>query len=82
MSLNWITDLEQKVESAARELETTRKENRTLKKKVQRLQLQLRETRSTAGAGATDDARAAWHKERRLIRRRVSNLADSLRKLL
>lgn len=74
MSLNWITDLEQKVERAAEELEKTRKENQALKKKVQRLQQQLRELGPKSGA--------AWEKERRLIRRRVAKLAESLEKLL
>lgn len=82
MSLNWITDLEQKVEAAARELETTRKENRTLKKKVQRLQQQLREVRPVAAKAAKSENGAAWEKERRLIRRRVAKLAESLEKLL
>lgn len=82
MSLNWITDLEQKVEAAARELETTRKENRQLEKKVQRLQQQLRELRPTAATPAEAESGAAWRKERKLIRRRVAKLAESLETLL
>ena len=76
MSLDWISDLERKVESAVRELEAARKENRALKKKVQRLQQQLRVDQRSS------DAEAAWQKERRLVRRRVAKLAESLEKLL
>lgn len=82
MSLNWITDLEQKVETAAREIDSVRKENRSLKKKVQRMQQQLRELRPRSTAASKGDSEAAWKKERRLIQRRVSKLAESLEKLL
>ena len=64
------------MESVARELEASRKENRALKRKVQRLQQQLR---GTEGPGGSD---AAWQKERRLVRRRIAKLAESLEKLL
>jgi FtsZ-binding cell division protein ZapB len=82
LSLNWITDLEQKVELAAREIESVRKENRTLTKKVQRLQQQLRELRPRSTSASTGDSKAAWDKERRLVQRRVARLAESLEKLL
>lgn len=82
MSLNWITDLEQKVETAAREIASLRKENRAQTKKIQRLQQQLRELRPRSTATSKGDSEAAWDKERRLIRRRITKLAESLEKLL
>ncbi len=68
-----IKDLERKVESAAKTIEKLRRENRTLKARVKKLGGE--EAKSAAGA-------AAWAKERKVVRERLTGLADHLEELL
>ena len=62
--MKWLSDLEQKVQAAADELKSLRKENRAQKTKIKQLQSQLSEAKS---AGTSSDA---WEKEREAIRKR------------
>lgn len=74
--MKWLSDLEQKVQAAADELKSLRKENRAQKTKIKQLQSQLSE------AKAASTSSNAWDKEREAIRERVEKLADGLEKLL
>jgi len=76
MDANWLGELEDKVESAAKELATLRKENRTIKTRLKKLQRELLEA---GGAGEGSDG---WQRERQQVQRRLAKLADSLDQLL
>lgn len=71
---NWIEDLEEKVKAAARRMADLRKENKSLKTRLGKL-----EERLEKGA---DEASDEWAQERETVRRRVGKLADDLEKLL
>jgi cell division protein FtsB len=76
MDTKWLSDLEQKVQAVAEELESLRKENRSQKTHIKRLQEQLSQA-AKAGPSAGD-----WKQERAQIRQRVERLASGLEKLL
>ena len=76
MTTDWLSDLEEKVQSAAEELKALRKENTSQKKKIEDLQIKLTE------AEASSQSNGVWEKEREAIRKRVEKLATGLEKLL
>ena len=76
MDANWLGELEDKVEAAAKELATLRKENRTIKTRLKKLQRELLEV-----DGATEGA-DSWRRERQQVQSRLEKLADSLEQLL
>ncbi|MGB3562948.1 MAG: cell division protein ZapB [Thermoanaerobaculia bacterium] len=76
MNANWLGELEDKVEAAAKELENLRKENRTIKARLKKLQRELLEV-----DGAREGA-DTWQRERQQVQRRLATLADSLEQLL
>ena len=71
---DWLADLEAKTRAAAKRVGDLRKENRTLKNRLRKLEAELTETDS----GAAEK----WARERDGIRCRVGRLADQLEKLL
>ena len=76
MDLNWLKTLEKQVQAATEEIEALRKENRTCKTKVEKLEQKLAEARRA------DRSAGDWEKERQAVRDRVEKLATSLEKLL
>jgi predicted nucleic acid-binding Zn-ribbon protein len=76
MDTNWLGELEDKVEAAAKEVKDLRKENRTIKTRLKKLQRELLES-----DGATDGA-DSWQRERQQVQRRLAKLAESLEELL
>jgi FtsZ-binding cell division protein ZapB len=76
MDLNWLNNLEARVQAATDEIEALRKENRTCKTKVKQLEQKLTEARRA------DQSAGDWEKERQVVRDRVERLATSLEKLL
>jgi len=76
MEVNWLDDLEKKVEMALAELQSLRKDNDAQKRKIKQLQEQLTEAKS-ASKSAT-----GWDKERDEIKKRVEKLSAGLEKLL
>ena len=76
MDANWLGELEDKVETAAKELKALRKENRTIKTRLKKLQRELLEA-----DGASEGA-DSWPREREQVQRRLAKLADSLEQLL
>jgi predicted RNase H-like nuclease (RuvC/YqgF family) len=76
MDLNWLNNLEARVQAATDEIEALRKENRTCKTKVKQLEQKLTEARRA------DQSAGDWEKERQAVRDRVERLATSLEKLL
>lgn len=72
--MEWLSELEAQVRAAAADLAALRKQNRTLKAKVKKLEARLAEAGGEGGPG--------WEKERGEVRRRVEKLADGLEKLL
>ncbi len=76
MTTDWLSDLEEKVQSATEELKALRKENTSQKKKIENLQIKLTE------AEASSQSNGVWEKEREAIRKRVEKLATGLEKLL
>ena len=76
MDANWLGELEDKVETAAKELKALRKENRTIKSRLKKLQREL-----LVADGATEGA-DSWTRERQQVQRRLAKLADSLEQLL
>ena len=76
MTTDWLSDLEEKVQSAAEELKALRKENTSQKKKIEDLQIKLTE------AEASSQSNGVWDEEREAIRKRVEKLATGLEKLL
>ncbi len=69
--MDGLKDLEQKVSAACERLEALRKQNRTLKTKVNKLESEL------AGGVA-----GGWREEREEVRKRVSQLARGLEGLV
>jgi predicted RNase H-like nuclease (RuvC/YqgF family) len=76
MTTDWLSDLEEKVQSATEELKALRKENTSQKKKIEDLQIKLTE------AEASSQSNGVWEEEREAIRKRVEKLATGLEKLL
>jgi len=76
MTTDWLSDLEEKVQSAADELKALRKENTSQKKGIEDLQNKL--TEAEVSSQSTGD----WENERDEIRKRVEKLAAGLEKLL
>lgn len=76
MDANWLGELEDKVAAAAKELQALRKENRTIKAKLKKLQRELLEA-----DGVSEDA-SSWQRQREQVQRRLTKLADSLEQLL
>lgn len=76
MDAKWLGELEDKVETAAKQLKTLRKENRTIKTRLKKLQRELLEV-----DGATEGA-DSWRRERHQVQSRLEKLADSLEQLL
>ncbi len=73
--MDWLSELEKQVRAAAAELASLRKQNRTLKAKVKKLETSLAE-------GGGGEGEPAWERQRGDLRRRVEKLADGLEKLL
>ena len=73
--LNWLNDLEEKVEAASGQLEALRKESRSFKKKIQQLRRELTEARADAGSRGLG-------RQRDEVQQRVSRLAAKLEKLV
>ena len=76
MDVKWLGELEDKVEAAAKELKSLRKENRTLKTRLKKIQRELLEVN-----GAREGA-DSWQRERQQVQRRLEKLADSLEQLV
>lgn len=76
MTTDWLSDLEEKVQSATDELKALRKENTSQKKSIEDLQNKL--TEAEVSSQSTGD----WENERDEIRKRVEKLAAGLEKLL
>ncbi len=74
MQLKWLNDLEKQVKAVAKELESRRKENASLKTRIEALEAEL----ATAKEASSSD----WEKEREQVRERVEKLATTLEKLL
>ncbi len=67
-----LQDLESRVETAAKTIEKLKRENNSLKAKIQKLG-----GNDPKGAGKT-----AWRKEREVVRKRLSQLAGNLEELI
>ncbi len=72
--MDWLKDLEQKVRAATKDLSALRKQNRTLKARVKKLESEL----SRREGGDDGD----WAAEREEVRRRVGRLAEELERLV
>jgi len=76
MVAKWLGELEDKVDTAPKQLKALRKENRTIKSRLKKLQREL-----LVADGATEGA-DSWPRERQQVQRRLAKLADSLEQLL
>ena len=76
MTTDWLSDLEDKVQSAAEELKALRKESTSRNKQIEDLQKKLTK------AEVSSQSNEVWEKERDAIRKRVEKLATGLEKLL
>lgn len=76
MEVKWLTDLEKKIGAVTKELETLRKENKSQKGKIEKLEEKL------SAAQSTGESASAWEQERDEIRKRVEKLSTALEKLL
>lgn len=68
--MSWLKQLEEKIEAAATEIVQLRKQNRSLKARVKRLE--------KAAADSASEQGAAWVEEREKVRARVTALAGGL----
>lgn len=75
MTTEWLRDIEQKVDAAAKDLINLRRSEKSLKAKVRRLERALKESQSESQAGQ------GWKKSQTLIRGRVENLIAGLERL-
>jgi hypothetical protein len=75
MTTQWLRDIEQKVEAAAKDLTSLRRSEKLLKSKVRRLEKELKATQEEGRAGHQ------WSKNQALIRTRVEKLIDGLERL-
>jgi 50S ribosomal subunit-associated GTPase HflX len=73
--MDWLKPLEEKVAQARATLDELRKENRTLRSKLRRLE------QKKDGPGEVSGS-PAWEEERREVRRRVESLVEKLEKLV
>jgi predicted RNase H-like nuclease (RuvC/YqgF family) len=76
IAIDWLEGLESKVHEAAERLRALREENRDLSRRVEELETELAEVRTSGEAAET------WEREREEIRRRVERLADGLEELI
>lgn len=76
-NMDWLVNLEKKVQAAAKEIESLRKENESLQAKVKKLEQQ---PAKKSASSAVDDG--AWIEEREAIRQRVEKLVKSLEELV
>jgi cell division protein FtsB len=67
-----LKQLERQVEAAAKAIEKLKRENRSLKTKVKKLEA---ERGKSSGA-------SAWAKERQVVQQRLTNLAEHLEELV
>jgi len=82
-----LGELEAKVREAAARLAELREENRTLRARVEELEIEAEAESADAGEDAAaavpaSDAGEEWSRERREIRRRVESLTETLEDLL
>ena len=75
MTTAWLRDLEEKVQETSGRLKDLHKENEKLRKRVAKLEKELK-------AAPDGDEAAAWAEERDGIRQRVEKLADHLGEVL
>lgn len=75
MTIEWLRDIEQKVEAAAEELTKLRRSEKSLRAQVRRLEKELQNRQED------DQASQDWRKMRTLIRTRVEMLVDGLERL-
>lgn len=66
-----LKDLERQVEAATKAIQKLKRENSSLKAKVKKL----------GGDDPKGAAKAAWKKEREVVQKRLSQLADNLEEL-
>ena len=66
-----LKDLERQVEAAAKAIQKLKRENSSLKAKVKKL----------GGNDPKGAGKAAWKKEREVVQKRLSQLADNLEEL-
>ena len=66
-----LNDLERRVEKAAKAIEKLKRENSSLKAKVKKL----------GGDDPKGAGKAAWRKEREVVQKRLTRLADNLEEL-
>ncbi len=76
MSTSWLSDLEEKVREAAKQLRELREENATLRQKAEELEGKL------SSAEEAKEAASGWETERDEVRQRVETLVESLDELL
>jgi predicted RNase H-like nuclease (RuvC/YqgF family) len=76
MDTKWLAELEKKVDKAAAEIASLRKQNKSQAAKIEKLEGQLAEAASGAASAAD------WDKERDEIRQRIEKLSSGLEKLL
>lgn len=74
--MNWLSDLEEKVGRAGKEIASLREENRAHKSTIQKLRRELADVRGRSDPGGE------WESERREIERRVSTLVSRLEGLV
>ena len=75
MTTAWLRDLEDKVQETSGRLKDLRKENEKLRKRVAKLEEELK-------AAPDADKAAAWAEERDGIRQRVEKLVEHLGEML
>lgn len=76
MDTKWLADLEKRVDKAAAELASLRKQNKSQAAKIKKLEDQLADAASGAASAA------GWDEERDEIRKRIEKLSAGLEKLL
>jgi chromosome segregation ATPase len=69
----WLEELERRVQQAVAEIARLRQENRRLEREVAKLRKK---------GGGSEEAAAAWQREREDVRSRVERLATHLEQLL
>jgi chaperonin cofactor prefoldin len=74
--MDWLSDLEAKVGAAAKSLKDLKRQNRSLKTRVKKLEGELAASRD----GGKEAAK--WQQERVKVRERVERLASALEELV
>jgi predicted nucleic acid-binding Zn-ribbon protein len=72
--MDWLKPLEEQIAAVRGTLEELRKENRTLRSKLRRLEQKKGSGDAAEGSG--------WEKERSEVRRRVASLVHKLEKMV